>query len=170
MAKLVRMGAGSCFNTAQDPGRGVILTMNHLESFNVILKRKHLPTWLHSGRCLWFDSLIHILIMQILSGIYSHRKAQQEYSDWLTDRFCDHAGGKNLAELHQKLTTEREAQWNLPVFFWPVDPIHNAAAEQVLTHRVIDWYHHHKNMMPTHITPSANINLKALLQDLPSIS
>lgn len=88
------------------PVEGVIPTTNHLESFNAILKRKHLPAWLHSGRRLRFDSLIHILITRVLPGIYSHRKAQQEYSDWLTYRFRDNAGGENLAELHQKLTKE----------------------------------------------------------------
>ena len=119
------------------PVEGVIPTTNHLESFNAILKRKHLPAWLHSGRHLRFDSLIHILIMQILPGIYSHRKAQQEYSDWLTDRFRDHAGGENLAELHRKLATEQEAQRNLPVCFWPVDPVRDAAAEQVLAYRLV---------------------------------
>lgn len=119
------------------PVEGVILTTNHLESFNAILKRKHLPMWLHSGRCLWFDSLIHILIMRILPGIYSHRKAQQEYSDWLTDRFRDHTGGENLAELHRKLAMEREVQRNLPVCFWPFDPVCDAAAEQVLAHRLV---------------------------------
>jgi hypothetical protein len=44
------------------PIDGVIPTTNHLESFNAILKRKHLAAHLHSGHRLQFDSLIHLLI------------------------------------------------------------------------------------------------------------
>jgi hypothetical protein len=81
------------------PVEGVVPTTNHLESFNAILKRKHLPAWLHSGHRLRFDSLIHILITRVLPSIFSQRKAQKEYSDWLTARFCQHAGGRDLTSI-----------------------------------------------------------------------
>ena len=55
------------------PIDGVIPTTNHLESFNAILKRKHLAALLHSGHRLRFDSLIHLLITRVLPDIFKHR-------------------------------------------------------------------------------------------------
>ena len=51
-----RVAASTILNI---PIEGVIPTTNHLESFNSILKRKHLPAHLRSGHRLRFDSLIH---------------------------------------------------------------------------------------------------------------
>ncbi|KAJ6537086.1 hypothetical protein B0H19DRAFT_1213716 [Mycena capillaripes] len=44
----------------------VIPTTNHLESFNVVLKRKHLRRWQNGGRRIRVDVLIQILIIHIL--------------------------------------------------------------------------------------------------------
>ena len=88
------------------PIEGVIPTTNHLESFNAILKRKHLAAWLHSGHRLRFDLLIHILITRILPGIYGRRRTQQEYSNWLRSRFSDKIGGRALAAVHDQVMGE----------------------------------------------------------------
>ena len=105
------------------PIEGVVPTTNHLESFNAILKWKHLTTWLHSGHCLHFDSLIHILITWILPRIYGRQKTHQEYLDWLNLHFKDQAGGRNLTELYQQFkdSTKQHAQnlaWWEPDVGW----------------------------------------------------
>lgn len=73
--------------------------MNHLESFNGLLKRKYIPRWQRSGTRLQFDFLIHVLIAEILPDIFASRLSNQHYREWLANRFADHAGGVNLVEL-----------------------------------------------------------------------
>lgn len=115
------------------PVEGVIPTTNHLESFNAILKRKHLPAWLHSGHRLRFDSLIHILITRILPGIYNHRQAQKTYSDWLSHRFSDHAGGIDLNGLHRGLANKAKAKTE-PLCWWEgPNPSRDAEAERIVS-------------------------------------
>jgi hypothetical protein len=113
---------------------GVIPTTNHLESFNGILKRKHLASFLHSGHRLRFDSLIHILVTRILPGIFSHRKSQKEYSNWLTLRFQQYAGGENLVAIHDQYRQDRnrDLHKNIPLCWWEADPRRDAAARESL--------------------------------------
>ena len=115
------------------PIEGVIPTTNHLESFNGILKRKHLPAWLHSGRRLRFDSLIYLLVTHILPGIFSYCRAQQEYADWLVLRFCDHSNGRNLLAVHQNLAQERAIQQKA-ICWWEFDAVRDANAANILKH------------------------------------
>ncbi|KAJ8094574.1 hypothetical protein PM082_010580 [Marasmius tenuissimus] len=81
---------------------GVVPTTNHLESFNGILKRKHLSRWFHSGHRLRFDFLILLLCTRILPGIYSQRQVRADHSLWLSERFKPHAGGVDLGEASHK--------------------------------------------------------------------
>ena len=118
------------WHITQTPIEGVIPTTNHLESFNAILKRKHLASFLHSGHRLQFDSLIHILIVRILPGIFSHRKAQVEYSEWLTLRFRTHAGGEDLVEARTQMLRDCEIQKKMALCWWEVDEGCNTGAQQ----------------------------------------
>ncbi|KAJ8089484.1 hypothetical protein PM082_014736 [Marasmius tenuissimus] len=86
---------------------GVVPTTNHLESFNNILKKKHIKGWMHSGHRLRFDFLIHILVTKILPAIYSSYSVRKSYSQWLTSRFSHCSGGANLLELHQQAQADR---------------------------------------------------------------
>ncbi|KAH9942659.1 hypothetical protein B0H21DRAFT_710230 [Amylocystis lapponica] len=88
---------------------GVISTTNHLESFNGILKRKHLRQWLHSGHRLRFDTLIVILITRVIPHIYSRRRTHQNYVDFLTKHFENVSNGVNLEALQQRLQGRRTA-------------------------------------------------------------
>lgn len=106
---------------------GVLPTTNHLESFNAVLKRVHLPRWLRSGHRLRFDSFIHILIKQILPDIYSTRRARQNYDKWLRERFSHLPGGATLAaigtELPGKLPQDanRVEAGSPPLCYWAED-------------------------------------------------
>ncbi|KAJ3884267.1 hypothetical protein GG344DRAFT_33122, partial [Lentinula edodes] len=55
------------------PVEDVIPTTNHLESFNAILKRKYIRSWLHSGYRLHFDVLIILLVTRILPDLFACR-------------------------------------------------------------------------------------------------
>lgn len=114
------------------PIEGVIPTTNHLESFNAILKRKHLSAHLHSGYRLRFDLLIHLLITRILPGIFHHQNAQHEYKKWLASRFRESAGGHNLLELHNKAMLDRKAAAMTPICWWEADPLRDGGAHEVL--------------------------------------
>jgi hypothetical protein len=129
-----RVSASTLLNISVE---GVIPTTNHLESFNGLLKRKHLATWLRSGHRLRFDFLISLLVTKILPGVFSHRKAQQQYKNWLATRFKDHAGGANLTEIHTALARERTAQRNAPISWWSVDPVRDASAEHIVQCRYL---------------------------------
>ncbi|KAJ3808035.1 hypothetical protein F5876DRAFT_79151 [Lentinula aff. lateritia] len=91
----------------------VIPTTNHLESFNAILKRKYIWSWLHSGHRLRFDVLIMLLITQILPDIFKRWLSRKNHRLWVIQRFKDAAGGIDLQELQEKLQAhklELEAQ------------------------------------------------------------
>jgi hypothetical protein len=106
---------------------GIVPTTNHLESFNAILKRKHLPAWLYSRHRLHFDSLIHILITQILP-IFNHHQAHKAYAEWLTVRFSGHAGGANLRNVRKQNLVDGVCG----LCWWKADASRDAEARKVL--------------------------------------
>ena len=113
------------------PVEGIMPTTNHLESFNTILKCKHLPAWLHSGHCLHFDSLIHILIMRVLPSIFSQWKAQKEYSDWLMARFCQHTSGWDLTSIKDIQVGNQAKSCNM-ICWWQPDVRCDSEAGMIL--------------------------------------
>ena len=119
------------------PVDGVIPTTNHLESFNAILKQKHLAAHLHSGHWLQFDSLIHLLITQILPDIFKHRNAQANYNNWLVFRFHKQARGIDLVEAHKSQGKERNARRKVPLCWWVNHANHNMAAKEIISSRNI---------------------------------
>ena len=84
------------------PVKGVLPTTNHLESFNAVLKQKHIPWWQHSVSCLWFDFLIQILINNILPDIFTTHISIKVYQAWLMEKFEEHAGGVDLMDSIRK--------------------------------------------------------------------
>ncbi|KAJ7020574.1 hypothetical protein C8F04DRAFT_1274879 [Mycena alexandri] len=57
---------------------GIIPTTNHLESFNGVLKRKHLRRWQNGGRRIRVDILIQVLIIHILPSIFQERRLYRD--------------------------------------------------------------------------------------------
>lgn len=55
----------------------VLTTTNHLESFNNVLKNKHLRRWQRNGRRLRLDVLVSILIMKVLPSIFEQRSLEE---------------------------------------------------------------------------------------------
>ncbi|KZS86492.1 hypothetical protein SISNIDRAFT_420811, partial [Sistotremastrum niveocremeum HHB9708] len=100
------------------PIEGVLPTTNHLESFNGILKRKHIRNWEHNGNRLRFDVFIHLLITRILPQIFTVARAQREHVQWLAQRFFSAAGNTVLPN-HR---APREILNPLPpLSYWNVD-------------------------------------------------
>jgi hypothetical protein len=100
--------------------KGILPTTNHLESFNGVLKRKHITQWQHSGRCLRFDILIYHLIIHILPSIYPQRRMLNSFQSWKTNRFQDAVGGQQLdSHSPQKPKTSIFS----PITWYEPDPI-----------------------------------------------
>ncbi|EIM88165.1 uncharacterized protein STEHIDRAFT_120371 [Stereum hirsutum FP-91666 SS1] len=55
----------------------VLPTTNHLESFNNLLKNKHLRRWQRNGRRVRIDVLVNILITKVLPSIFEQRNLDQ---------------------------------------------------------------------------------------------
>lgn len=60
---------------------GVLTTTNHLESFNGILKRKHLRRWQRGNRRLRVDILVKLLVTKILPAIFEQRSLELQEDD-----------------------------------------------------------------------------------------
>jgi len=69
-----RQIAAKILNCALD---GVLPTTNHLESFNGVLKRKHLRRWQCGGWRLRVDVLLRLLVTKILPAIFEQRAAER---------------------------------------------------------------------------------------------
>ncbi|KAG8916843.1 hypothetical protein FRC02_003520 [Tulasnella sp. 418] len=71
----------------QAPVEGVLLTTNHLELFNRILKHNHIRSLQNGGKRLRFDVLVLYLITRILPAIFSAHRQICQYKDWRPNRF-----------------------------------------------------------------------------------
>jgi SWIM zinc finger len=78
------------------PIEGVLPTTNHLESFNRVIKKKHLSYWQHSGYRLRFDVLIFHLIRHILPFVFAQVRQRDKATAWRATRFTGPAGGGTL--------------------------------------------------------------------------
>ncbi|KAH9960984.1 hypothetical protein BGW80DRAFT_1438809 [Lactifluus volemus] len=78
------------------PIEGVLPTTNHLESFNRVIKKKHLSYWQHSGYRLRFDVLIFHLIRHILPFVFAQVRQRDKATAWQATRFTGPAGGGTL--------------------------------------------------------------------------
>ncbi|KAF5309298.1 hypothetical protein D9611_015003 [Ephemerocybe angulata] len=117
---------------------GVIPTTNHLESFNGLLKRKHLALWLHSGHRLRVDTLIALLVTKILPDVYSHLRAQKEYKDWLIQRFEPDSTGQSLYARHQDVLKSRALNLstaNAAICYWQDDEARDRGAMEITLER-----------------------------------
>lgn len=128
------------------PVEGVLPTTNHLESFNGVLKGKHIPQWAHSRSRLRVDFLICILITKILPGIFSQRKSLQDYSVWLHNRFQSHAGGVDLTARVQNPTSHENSPTNANLCWWEHNKSRDDEAAAIVSLKRIYWVRQHYNL------------------------
>lgn len=106
------------------PVQSVIPTTNHLESFNCVIKRKYIRSWLRSGNRLRVDFLILVLITRILPDIFSRHRTRAAEKEWIAERFRQQSGGKDLLPSPKRTRVEEilKAAW------WSIDETHQSAA------------------------------------------
>ena len=87
------------------PLEGVLPTTNHLESFNGVLKRKHLRRWQRGGRRLRIDVLVKLPITKIFPSIFEQRLAEQnDTSIWESHMGSIPGGEALLKQKHSALS------------------------------------------------------------------
>lgn len=108
------------------PFEGVLPTTNHLESFNGILKNKHLKRWQRSGRRLRVDVLIKVLIMQILPAIFLQRSMEKAEKDRFYTRIHALPGGSAVLTQRQKPIAKVLYSYHAP------DPSRDVSAASII--------------------------------------
>ena len=122
-------------NILNCPLEGVLPTTNHLESFNGILKRKHLRRWQRGGRRLRVDVLLKLLITKIFPSIFEQRLAEQNDKSIWESQMGAIPGGEAL--LQQKLATRAGPITPTIAYLCP-DESRDAAAVQLLDNNQIE--------------------------------
>jgi hypothetical protein len=80
------------------PFEGVLLTTNHLESFNGLLKRKHLRQWQRSGHRLRLDVLLKLLVTKVFPAIFTQRRLEKFEEERWKDQMHHIPGGEALLD------------------------------------------------------------------------
>nr|VWO97430.1 Linoleate diol synthase [Ganoderma boninense] len=113
---------------------GVLPTTNHLESFNGVLKRKHLRRWQRGGRRLRVDVLLHVIVFSILPAIFEARRLDSDEDARIATQIRSLPGGAEL--LRTRTTSQQQADQRLYAYLCP-DPERDAAAQALLEHNQI---------------------------------
>ncbi|KAI8974268.1 hypothetical protein BD414DRAFT_517646 [Trametes punicea] len=75
---------------------GVIPTTNHLESFNGVLKNKHVRRWQRGGRRLRVDVLLHLFVFSVLPSVFEGRALEEKEDQRIEAQLRSLPGGDNL--------------------------------------------------------------------------
>jgi hypothetical protein len=114
-----RIGAAKILGVNVD---SVLSTTNHLESFNGVLKRKHVAQLQRSGKRLRFDVLIFRLVLHVLPNIYAQFRLLQSFKTWKEDRFSG-AAGKEGVSCQVRPKVVQTGPSHLTVAWYSPDPI-----------------------------------------------
>ena len=114
----------------------VLPTTNHLESFNGVLKRKHISQWQRSGRKLRFDVLVFRLVLYIMPNIYAQFRLIHSFEVWKKERFANVAGVQGVSR--QLRTVDSTIRTPSGAIAWyPPDPIRDGFAKDIVRLRLI---------------------------------
>lgn len=111
------------------PMEGVLPTTNHLESFNGVLKRKHLRRWQRGGRRLRVDVLINLLITKIFPSIFEQRTAERHDANIWEAQMQSLPGGEALLKSKHESKTGSAAP--TVAYLYPNEKRDLAAAELI---------------------------------------
>ncbi|TDL28464.1 hypothetical protein BD410DRAFT_695097, partial [Rickenella mellea] len=119
------------------PVEGILTTTNHLESFNGLLKRKHLRRWQRGNRRLRLDVLLNLVITKVLPSIFDQRAMDRAENLRWEMRIRALRGGEAL------LSARNKPAIVLPsVAYLKADPTRHEAAISILNNKQIsapDW-------------------------------
>lgn len=113
------------------PITDVLPTTNHLESFNGVLKLRHVAHWKHSGTRLRFDVLILHLIRDILPYLFARLRVLFRFHEWKGVRFQEAAGGVDLM-LAQKMRLNHQTMGVRTLAWFSVDDARDKLATEIL--------------------------------------
>ncbi|KAF8707390.1 hypothetical protein RHS03_04322, partial [Rhizoctonia solani] len=108
------------------PIEAVIPTTNHLESFNGVLKHKHLKRWSRGGRRVRVDTLVTVLATKIAPSIFQQRRLEEEERIMLRKAFEGAPGASQLLDNTQQKPIEA------PVAFLEPDARRDSDAARIL--------------------------------------
>jgi hypothetical protein len=114
------------------PLEGVLPTTNHLESFNGLLKRKHLRRWQHGGRRLRLDVLLQLLVSRVLPSIFQQRQMEKRAQQHWEEQMRSSPGGKALLDARDK-----PAVVVPPIAYFQGDQDRDTAAAELLERKQI---------------------------------
>ncbi|KAL7283273.1 hypothetical protein ACG7TL_002702 [Trametes sanguinea] len=121
------------------PIEGVLPTTNHLESFNGVLKRKHIRRWQRGGRRLRVDVLLHLFVFSILPSVFEACALEAEADRHETDLLMGLPGGEALLRERGRSVATTHHHIAQPTAascihgFIPDDETRNKAAQTLLT-------------------------------------
>lgn len=131
-----RYGREEASRRLRIPVQGVLPTTNHLESFNAVLKRKHIRQWQRSGHRLRFDVFIHHLIVRILPHIFAKRRLRSQLKDWVSERFRQAAGGVDLVRQTRRPLAQTSPTF-VPLCWFEADDTRDHRAQDIVAlHRI----------------------------------
>ena len=125
----------SDFGRKVAPGRlnctfeGVLLTTNHLESFNGLLKHKYLRGWQNGGRQLRLDVLLMLLVTRVLPSIFHQQQhmEKQDQKHW-DDIITMLPGGQALLD---QCTSSKTVTF-VPLFYLTQDADRDTGAKDLI--------------------------------------
>lgn len=109
----------------------VLSTTNHLESFNGVLKRKHIAQWQRSGQRLRFDVLVFRLILYVLPNIYAQSRLRHSFEAWKEQRFSAVAGVQGVSR-QLRYGSQDSRRIHLAIAWYSPDPIRDGFAQDLV--------------------------------------
>ncbi|KIJ32259.1 hypothetical protein M422DRAFT_265913 [Sphaerobolus stellatus SS14] len=113
---------------------GALPTTNHLESFNCVLKRKHLNRWQRGGHRLRVDLLLHLLVQNVLPSIYEQRRFEASEEGHLEALVCAISGGNEVL----KARGSKQPSSSTSIIYIIADEDRDKAAMALMQNRYID--------------------------------
>lgn len=112
----------------------VVPTTNHLESFNGVLKRRHLVRWQQGKRRLRMDVLIHVLVFNILPSIFRQRRIEDLEQARSRAKLSRVPGGEAILE---RQATSRQSVHVNPTAYLSPDPSRDSAAQALIANKQV---------------------------------
>lgn len=116
------------------PINDVVPTTNHLESFNGVLKRKHLRRWQNNGRRLRLDILVQVLVLCALPSIFEQRSLEDLESRRWETLLHGLPGGSAIVNSTRQVRSDEPF---VPLAYWSNDDERDRGAASLVAHNQI---------------------------------
>jgi hypothetical protein len=113
----------------------VVMTNNHLESFNGLLKHKMLKGWSRGGRRIRVDTLVFMLALKVAQSIFQQRRLKEEEREMIRNALQGVPGADELLGSQRAMHSPIET----PVAYLCPDARRDKEANILLQHRRVSW-------------------------------